>query len=592
MYKFIALLVLLIIGLCTPITIFASDSFDTFIHIHYDLRSDGKVHVKSTIDIQNLTSEKYAPEFIYQVHDIPLSALTITEGKDSYILEPKNKDKVAIVFKDPVLGLGKTKTFSIEFDSDSLLNKNGQIWELTIPKINEDETLDKIDTIVTASPELGELLYMNPEGVFSFDNSLREYRFKGALSQGITAGFGKNQVYFLDLTYHLVNTKPLPNIQRVALPPDTSTQRIYYTALDPKPSQIIIDVDGNWLAEYKLSGNSRIDVKAQGYAKLSPQAVPFRPLTNHDDYLSTSGYWAVSDELSDLAKKLATPENIFNYVSSNLHYDYGRVGPESERLGAIKALSDPTHAICTEYTDTFIALTRAAGIPAREINGYAYTENSKIKPLSLVSDILHAWPEYWESEKNTWVPVDPTWTSTTGGLDFFNGFDLKHVAFVIHGVDQENPLPPGSYKLPGNSQKDVFVSPTDKTFEPQKSVAVTLNASPTLIGKNKYSVVIENTGNTALYSERLKLYNGGELLDEIVIGDLPPYANFTVPIPSKDLHTRELTLSLLNIEEKHTLNSYNISIMIRNGFVFVMTLCLVISLFIKRRSKTIYDEDK
>ena len=55
---------------------------------------------------------------------------------------------------------------------------------------------------------------------------------------------------------------------------------------------------------------------------------------------------------------------------------------------------------CTEYTKLFIALARAAGVPAREISGLKY-----------VSDLMpafayHAWPEVYAGR---WVGLDPSW---------------------------------------------------------------------------------------------------------------------------------------------------------------------------------------
>ena len=92
-----------------------------------------------------------------------------------------------------------------------------------------------------------------------------------------------------------------------------------------------------------------------------------------------------------------------------------------------------------EFTDLFITIARSAGIPAREVNGFAYTENPDIQPLSLVNDVLHAWPEYYDSEKGVWIPVDPTWGSTTGGVDYFSKLDLRHFTFVVHGKDSTKP---------------------------------------------------------------------------------------------------------------------------------------------------------
>ena len=112
-------------------------------------------------------------------------------------------------------------------------------------------------------------------------------------------------------------------------------------------------------------------------------------------------------------------------------------------MGALSALNNPTSAVCLEFTDLFVALSRAAGIPAREIDGYAYTNNAHDRPLSLTEDVLHAWPEYYDFDKKAWIMVDPTWGNTTGGIDYFNALDFDHIAFVIKGENSGYPIPAG-----------------------------------------------------------------------------------------------------------------------------------------------------
>jgi hypothetical protein len=56
---------------------------------------------------------------------------------------------------------------------------------------------------------------------------------------------------------------------------------------------------------------------------------------------------------------------------------------------------------CTEHTLLFVALARAAGIPAREVLGVAYGENEH--PLFG----WHAWAEVHDGKQ--WVSIDPTW---------------------------------------------------------------------------------------------------------------------------------------------------------------------------------------
>jgi hypothetical protein len=56
---------------------------------------------------------------------------------------------------------------------------------------------------------------------------------------------------------------------------------------------------------------------------------------------------------------------------------------------------------CTEHSLLFVALARAAGIPAREVGGLAYVKGKK--PMFG----WHAWAEIHDGRQ--WVSVDPTW---------------------------------------------------------------------------------------------------------------------------------------------------------------------------------------
>jgi hypothetical protein len=57
---------------------------------------------------------------------------------------------------------------------------------------------------------------------------------------------------------------------------------------------------------------------------------------------------------------------------------------------------------CTEHSLLYVALARAAGIPAREVGGVAYVRANK-RPLFG----WHAWAEVHDGHQ--WVSVDPTW---------------------------------------------------------------------------------------------------------------------------------------------------------------------------------------
>jgi hypothetical protein len=67
---------------------------------------------------------------------------------------------------------------------------------------------------------------------------------------------------------------------------------------------------------------------------------------------------------------------------------------------------------CTEHSLLFVALARAAGIPAREVGGLAYLNGDK--PMLA----WHAWAEFHDGHQ--WVSVDPTWNQV-----YVDGTHLK-----------------------------------------------------------------------------------------------------------------------------------------------------------------------
>ena len=92
---------------------------------------------------------------------------------------------------------------------------------------------------------------------------------------------------------------------------------------------------------------------------------------------------------------------------------------------------------CNEHTILYVALARAAGIPARIATGVALTRGAFY---------YHAWPEVYIDEgprqgsgQGLWLPVDPT----------FNQFpaDATHVRFATGGLDKQAAILPLIGKL-------------------------------------------------------------------------------------------------------------------------------------------------
>lgn len=487
----------------------AAGNFITDYSIIYSVAESGITRANLNIILTNTSSDYYASS--YKIH-VGFDTINNIKASDpDGQIKPKTEKTeegydISLDFNKKAVGKGSKLNFNLSFDTPDVAKQYGKIWEINIPGIANPEEFDKFSVEVKVPPTFGAPSITKP---FTKDNSLvfsKELLGKS----GISISFGEKQAYSFHLVYHIKNDNVYPIETDIALPPTTNYQNVFIQNIIPRPENVVIDKDGNWLARFKIAPSKKIDVAVDGKTEIflipRPEEISTQDLSRN---LEEKAYWQTkSAEIKQLANELKTPEAIYNYVVRTLKYDFTRVTEDKPRLGALKSLQNPDSAVCLEYTDLFIAIARAAGIPAREVDGFAYTENSKQRPLSLVKDILHAWPEYYDSQKRTWIMVDPTWGSTTGGVDYFSTLDFDHFAFVIKGEDSNYPIPAGGYKFVSDkSSKDVSVE--FARFVPQEELNFSI--LPSLPGDAmsglpiKGKITIKNTSQNLIPPQVLSI---------------------------------------------------------------------------------------
>lgn len=571
----------------------AEAEFSVDANVIYRVQDNGQTSVTHDIILENNFSSLYATTYTLSLENIDTQNIKANEevdGKNEEVKTEINKlgDKtdIKLTFNNVVVGKNAKRHFMVTYENGGFAVRTGEIWEISIPRLNDQDSFRNYNVRLIVPANLGLEAYISPRPKSSEENSEGHiYTFtKSNITQtGITAGFGQFQVFSFNLLYHLENPLNRNSETTIAIPPDTAFQKVYISKIEPKPDHIQIDTDGNWLAVYKLEPRQRIDVAVSGAVQIFAGFRSFPKPTNEilSDNLKETEYWQVNDpQIKALATNLKTPKAIYDYVSTTLKYDITRVQPNVQRMGALEALKNPNQAICMEFTDLFIAISRAAGIPAREINGYAYTENPELQPLSLVADVLHSWPEYYDKDKGAWIPIDPTWASTSGGVDYFDKLDLRHFAFVIHGDSSTKPYAPGSYKLGPNPQKDIFVS-FGKLPQDRISVPV-LNATPkrTIPFLNYlYSVRINNPGPIALYSIYPSIYFDSNLKNRDFIEVLPPYSYYdlSIKVPFSLLGKDTPDVVRVEVGESQIQISTNKTQVVVNS---LLVLCLILIIFI------------
>lgn len=417
----------------------------------YDFQETGEVKVREEITIKNATTEKYIPVLTFNTSGFHPQDVSAFESGLASKVTKKSENEYEITLKRPALGQDTQKTVAITFTDSTLAKKRGETWEILLPQIENRQMFEQVTTVVRMPEHLSQKLHIYPHVDPVIKKGVAEYTFDQESTKGhaITAYIGNLAVYDFTIHYPLKNPSAFGKHITFAIPPDTAFQKVYLPSLPKEIELLTHDSDGNWIASTYVAGHSEKTISLSGSVFVFADENPEFPKPNQDVLLlntKAQQFWEIEHtKLQEIASTLPDIESIYEYVASTLTYDYQKTTRPQARMGAAEALAKTNEAICMEFTDLFIALARAKGIPAREMNGFAFARESN-QPRGLGSDILHSWPEYWDETRRVWIPVDPTWGHTTGGVNYFSQFDLRHIAFVIHGISSTTPQTPGTYK--------------------------------------------------------------------------------------------------------------------------------------------------
>jgi transglutaminase-like putative cysteine protease len=511
-----------------------SEYFNTKLNSTVTVNESGTSRVKHEFTIVNRTPTTYVSQYGLKISSAELKNVTVFSNGQS--IKPEvvsiksdqqsgpGQTSIGITFPEKIVGEGKVRKFTISYTHPDAAVISGSVLEVTLPpQANPKDYSSYTVTLITPAKYGGAVRTTPTDHSFTASGNQIITSFNNGEERGVFALFGSEQLFDLDLTYHLDNTTNNTGIAQIALPPDTTFQKVFYHLLEPRPEKMESDLDGNWIATYKLPAGSGTIVHLLATAKLTLEPNESIPVpTPLDALLESQEYWPVNhSELRELAKDYTTPKEINDFVVNKLNYNTDIALGLPERLGAIGALNNPDDVVCQEFTDLFITLARSAGIHSRRITGYAHSQNSELRPLSLVEDVLHSWPDYYNQEEHRWIPIDPTWEDTTGGVDYFHQLDLNHIVFAINGHDSVTPHPAGSYKKLDSTEKTVRVDfgssypnqpqELEMSVQPRKILGLSIPGFYTLeitnrTGQAEYNLPLQLTATSSqiISSENIK----------------------------------------------------------------------------------------
>jgi transglutaminase-like putative cysteine protease len=503
-------------------------------NIEYSIQETGEATVTQVSTITNLKNDVIPTTYTFAAKQLKIYDVSAeTNGKESQVKVEETKDEtlISVTIENYAIGEGRQNKISLVYKTKNIANKTGKIWNIYIPRIQIPDTTTKYDVKLSIPASFGPKIYLSPTPVIEkIEGTNNSYYFTKEIfkTNGITAAFGEYQPLNFKLKYQIKNPIILPLLKEIALPSDIKgMQSVSYENITPKPLNIKVDKDGNTIATYIIAPLKETEIEVTGTAKLFGKQINPDFGRNFSDlpkslvnkYTREQKYWEVkspyvqklSQQLKDTnLNVIKNAQKIYQFITQNLTYDFNALDQGLvERKGAEAALVQKGSWTCMEFTDLFIATARAMGIPAREINGYAFTSEGSTKPVSINlkgGDLLHAWAEFYDSYYG-WVQVDPTW-GTTSGIDYFTKLDTNHFSFVTKGLSSEYPFPAGAYRFSDNEKLiETALSQTinEDNFKPKIEIKKVFNFNLIEIIKGNIKLKVTNIGSVFIYNLNYKI---------------------------------------------------------------------------------------
>lgn len=518
--------------------------FSINLESNYQVNANGKTLVTQKFTIRNLSPEYFINRYGIIVSSTNLENIKATDNGTT--LEPQvtkltGQTSIGVTFEEEILGEGKTRELIISYLDGDIANISGKILEVNIPALADIEQYEQYQLNLLIPSIFGPVSRISPSNFTiikagDFDN----FHYDNLDGQAVSAIFGDRQIFDLKLSYYLNNPNNQNALSQITLPPETPNQQVHYHLLDPLPESIKVDADGNFIATYEVPANNSVKVELLAQVLLTLQADPhIQTPPALPAHLLPQKYWETDNpQLQEAASGLTSVSDINQFVVDTLDYTEKSLDGEFYRLGAANSFLPENRnlATCQEFTDLFVTLARIKQIPAKRIVGYAYSNNEELRPISVVGDVLHAWPAFYNQVTNSWQEIDPTWQETTGGIDYFSKFDLNHITFAINGVSSVLPYPAGSYQTDLQAQeKKIFVEFSQNEFpdiEPEINLQLKEKQLFNLAIPGKYSLIISNKTGQTWYFTKLSLE--GETVDLIPEADWPlliaPFQELIIPL--------------------------------------------------------------
>ncbi|MBI4057922.1 hypothetical protein HY405_01220, partial [Candidatus Microgenomates bacterium] len=114
--------------------VYAEGEFDLSLSDTYGVQTNGTTIVTHEITLTNLYSLIYAVSYSFILQGLTPENVSAQENGKNLPVQISQENKqttLTVTFPDAVVGRGKSRTFTINYEDQTIAIKNGQVWDIT-----------------------------------------------------------------------------------------------------------------------------------------------------------------------------------------------------------------------------------------------------------------------------------------------------------------------------------------------------------------------------------------------------------------------------------------------------------------------------
>lgn len=402
----------------------------------YDVPKDGASTVTHLVSANNSSNETPPKTIQVPVVGSEITAVTATGSNRADLQATYDEGSQLITVPIPagLAGSNKEWSFTLSYESD-LMRSFGETQVIQIPKLElPDISLAEQTARITADLDLGFATTRGPEPTttdISVGKQVVSYSNEaGPLNESITLLFGETAVADVSVNATLSNSSFWWKTVRFALPPDTNQQQVLIQSIEPEPSAVKLDPDGNVVVEYNLGPKQDVSVVASALVQVNSLAynTDSSQTINDIDQQLKDRYTAATENWQ--------PQNFDIQVGDSPVVDIVRqiqdavIQTVTDDISS-SPLNVPSRSQGLKYADMLVGELRSSGIPARVVLGKVFSDGNEL----LSEPINHAWAEAYVPGIG-WMTLDPAFSTHA---DYFGATDVTHVGLVLWGINDDRP---------------------------------------------------------------------------------------------------------------------------------------------------------